>query len=94
MRNIEITRDIEAPMSAVGYPPVVSNTATGEDRGTVTMASPQAPGRTSVKLSCALRQCFAGSMHLNTMSVDRLLKQTYAQGFEIEFTGRSGKDLY
>lgn len=64
------------------------------DHWVVTMISPRALSWATSELCCALRSCFAGSMCLDMMSADRLLKQAHAQGFRTEFVGLGGKDVF
>ncbi|WP_431323118.1 hypothetical protein [Rhizobium sp. YTU87027] len=65
-----------------------------EDHWVVTMISPQALDWATRELCCPLRSCFSGSMRLDMMSADRLLKQARAQGFRTEFVGLGGMDAF
>jgi hypothetical protein len=60
----------------------------------VTMISLQARNWAAHELCCALRSCFAGTMRLDIMSADRLLKNAHKQGFKTEFVGLGGKDIF
>ncbi|OWW05407.1 hypothetical protein ATY81_00465 [Rhizobium sp. R72] len=64
------------------------------DHWVVTMMSPRALDWATRELCCPLRSCFAGSMRLDIMSADRLLKQARAQGFRTEFAGLGGMDVF
>lgn len=64
------------------------------DHWVVTMISPRALDWATSELCCALRPCFSGSMHLDMMSTDRLLKRARAQGFRTEFVSLGGKDVF
>ncbi|OWV99820.1 hypothetical protein [Rhizobium sp. R693] len=64
------------------------------DHWVVTMISPRALDWATRELCCPLRPCFAGSMRLDIMSADRLLKQARAQGFRTEFAGLGGMDVF
>ncbi|MDP9813356.1 hypothetical protein J2W42_006229 [Rhizobium tibeticum] len=65
-----------------------------DDHWVVTMISLRAQNWAAHELCCALRPCFAGSMRLDIMSADRLLKNARKQGFKTEFVGLCGKDIY
>lgn len=105
MTHIDTTQNTEALLAGAGYAPGtpygvkspdidILVERSGEDRWTVTMISPKALAWAKAELCCVLRQCFAGSMRLDMMSADRLLKQAHAHGFHAEFTSLGGKDLY
>jgi|UPI000568C25D hypothetical protein len=64
------------------------------DHWVVTMISLRARNWAARELCCALRSCFAGSMRLDIMSADRLLKNARDQGFKTEFVGLGGKDIF
>ncbi|MBB3394185.1 hypothetical protein [Rhizobium sp. BK060] len=64
------------------------------DHWVVTMISLRARNWAAHELCCALRSCFAGSMRLDIMSADRLLKNARKQGFKTEFVGLGGKDIF
>ncbi|CAN7748255.1 hypothetical protein [Rhizobium sp. LjRoot258] len=64
------------------------------DHWVVTMISLRAQNWAAHELCCALRACFAGSMRLDIMSADRLLKNARKQAFKTEFVGLGGKDIY
>ncbi|MFS8116102.1 hypothetical protein QD460_30705 [Rhizobium jaguaris] len=64
------------------------------DYWVVTMISPRAMDWAKSELCCPLRPCFAGSMRLDIISTDRLLKQAHVQGLRTEFVGLGGKDLF
>lgn len=65
-----------------------------DDHWVVTMISLRALDWARRELCCPLRLCFAGSMRLDMMSADRLLKQARAQGFSTKFVGLGGMDVF
>ncbi|MBX4955369.1 hypothetical protein [Rhizobium lentis] len=65
-----------------------------EDRWEVTAMTPRGLAWTRDHFCCALRQSFNGSMCLDIMSADRLLKEAHAEGLTTEFVSLSGKDIY
>jgi hypothetical protein len=65
-----------------------------DDHWVVTMISPRALDWATRELCCPLRSCFSGSMLLDMMSADRLLKQARTQGFRTEFVGLGGMDVF
>ena len=65
-----------------------------DDHWVVTMISPRAVEWATRELCCPLRSCFSGSMRLDMISADRLLKQARAQGFRTEFVGLGGMDIF
>ncbi|CCM75383.1 hypothetical protein [Rhizobium mesoamericanum] len=65
-----------------------------DDHWVVTMISPRALDWATREFCCPLRACFSGSMRLDMMSADRLLKQARVQGFKTEFVGLDGMDVF
>ncbi|ARO23716.1 hypothetical protein CO659_25450 [Rhizobium sp. S9] len=65
-----------------------------EDRWEVTTATPRAQAWARDHFCCALRQSFTGTMCLDIMSADRLLKEAHGDGLTTEFVSLSGKDIY
>ncbi|MGO4440347.1 hypothetical protein [Rhizobium sp. RAF56] len=93
MQSIEITRNTEALLSAAGCNPISAEGQNADlvlercsdDQCIVRMTSPRARHWAASELCCSLRQCFAGTMRLDMMSTDRLLKQAHEQGLITEF---------
>ena len=65
-----------------------------EDRWEVTAATPRGQTWAKDHFCCALRQSFTGTMCLDIMSADRLLKEAHDDGLTTEFVSLSGKDIY
>ncbi|MDR9808500.1 hypothetical protein [Rhizobium hidalgonense] len=65
-----------------------------EDRWEVTAVTPRGLAWARDHFCCALRQSFGGTMCLDIMSADRLLKEAHAEGLTTEFVSLSGKDIY
>ncbi|MBC2804885.1 hypothetical protein ACC697_04605 [Rhizobium ruizarguesonis] len=65
-----------------------------EDRWEVTAATPRGQAWARDHFCCALRQSFTGTMCLDIMSADRLLKEAHGDGLTTEFVSLSGKDIY
>jgi hypothetical protein len=65
-----------------------------EDRWEVTAATPRGQAWARDHFCCALRQSFPGTMCLDIMSADRLLKEAHGDGLTTEFISQSGKDIY
>ncbi|EJC75146.1 hypothetical protein Rleg10DRAFT_3718 [Rhizobium leguminosarum bv. trifolii WSM2012] len=65
-----------------------------EDRWEVTAVTPRGLAWTRDHFCCALRQSFSGTMCLDIMSADRLLREAHAEGLTTEFVSLSGKDIY
>ncbi|WP_064695761.1 hypothetical protein [Rhizobium aegyptiacum] len=65
-----------------------------EDRWEVTAVTPRGLAWTRDHFCCALRQSFSGTMCLDIMSADRLLKEAHVEGLTTEFVSLSGKDIY
>lgn len=81
--NNEKTSDVDILLDRSDY-----------DHWVVTMISLRARNWAAHELCCPLRSCFAGSMRLDIMSADRLLKSARKQGFKTEFVGLGGKDIF
>ncbi|MBB3355717.1 hypothetical protein FHT70_005683 [Rhizobium sp. BK049] len=65
-----------------------------EDRWEVTAVTPRGLAWARDHFCCALRQSFSGTMCLDIVSADRLLKEAHAEGLTTEFVSLSGKDIY
>ncbi|WP_064685808.1 hypothetical protein [Rhizobium bangladeshense] len=65
-----------------------------EDRWEVRAATPRGVAWARDHFCCALRQSFTGTMCLDIMSADRLLKEAHGDGLTTEFVSLSGKDIY
>ncbi len=89
-----------ATAAAATIPPVERTSADlvlerrDEDRWEVTVATPRGQAWARDHFCCALRQSFTGSMCLDIMSADRLLKEAHGDGLTTEFVSLSGKDIY
>lgn len=87
--------------STAGAVPSVERTATDlvlerldEERWEVTAATPRGLTWARDHFCCALWQAFNGTMCLDIMSADRLLKEAHIEGLTTEFVGLLGKDVY
>ncbi|MBY3184211.1 hypothetical protein RWK44_21050 [Rhizobium sp. 25PS6] len=89
-----------ATTAATSVPPVERTSADlvlerrDEDRWEVTAATPRGQAWARDHFCCALRQSFSGTMCLDIMSADRLLKEAHVDGLTTEFVSLSGKDIY
>ncbi len=99
MREQEKTRKAATDI-ATAVPPV-ERTSTdlvlerrGEDRWEVTTATRRGQAWARDHFCCALRQSFTGTVCLDIMSADRLLKEAHGDGLTTEFVSLSGKDIY
>jgi hypothetical protein len=87
-------------ITAATIPPVDKTSADlildrrDEDRWEVTAITPRGLSWARDHFCCALRQSFSGTMCLDIMSADRLLKEAHVEGLTTEFIGLSGKDAY
>lgn len=98
-----VTRQRTSSMSPVKCPPITAVGRGGadilleradDDHWIVTMLSRTALEWATSELCCPLRACFAGSMKLDILSTNRLLKQANSQGFRTEFIGLGGRDVF
>lgn len=99
MREHEKTRNTAADVATTASP--VERTSADlvlerrdENRWEVTAATPRGQAWARDHFCCALRQSFTGSMCLDIMSADRLLKEAHGEGLTTEFVSLSGKDIY
>lgn len=65
-----------------------------EDRWEVTATTPRGLAWARDHFCCALRPSFSGTMCVDIMSADRLLKEAHIDGLTTEFVSLSGKDIY
>jgi len=98
-----LTRHRTASMSAATCAPITAVGRGGadillersdDDHWIVTMLSRTALEWAKSELCCPLRACFAGSMKLDILSTNRLLKQANSQGFRTEFIGLGDRDVF